>query len=136
MKYFYYAGCSLEGTAAEYDTSTRAVLRELGAELMEIEDWSCCGASAAESASYLLSMVLPARNIALASRTGVEADFGVRSQRLTEVADLFVLHTLIGHTLKHLARWVRPQKVSTPLYLLPASARIERQPLGLSLIHI
>lgn len=77
MKYFYYAGCSLEGTAAEYDTSTRAVLRELGAELMEIEDWSCCGASAAESASYLLSMVLPARNIALASRTGIEADFVV-----------------------------------------------------------
>ena len=60
----------------------------------------------------------------------VEADFGVRSQRLTEVADMFVLHTLISHTLKHLARWSRPQKVSTPLYLLPASARIERQPLG------
>ena len=60
----------------------------------------------------------------------VEADFGVRSQRLTEVADMFVLHTLISHTLKHLARWSRPQKVRTPLYLLPASARIERQPLG------
>ena len=60
----------------------------------------------------------------------VEADFGVRSPRLTEVADMFVLHTLIAHTLKHLARWMRPQKVRTPLYLLPASARIERQPLG------
>ena len=33
----------------------------------------------------------------------VEADFGVRSQRLTEVADMFVLRTLISHTLKHLA---------------------------------
>ena len=60
----------------------------------------------------------------------IEADFGVRSKRLTEVADLLVLHALIGHTLKHLARWSRPQKVRTPLYLLPASARIERQPLG------
>ena len=60
----------------------------------------------------------------------VEADFGVRSRRLTEVADMFVLHALIAHTLKHLARWSKPQKVSTPLYLLPASARIERQPLG------
>lgn len=60
----------------------------------------------------------------------IEADFGVRSKRLTEVADLFVLHTLIAHTLKNLARWSRPKKVRTPLYLLPASARIERQPLG------
>ncbi len=60
----------------------------------------------------------------------IEADFGVRSKRLTEVADMFVLHALIAHTLKHLARWSRPQKVRTPLYLLPAKARIERQPLG------
>ena len=47
----------------------------------------------------------------------VEADFGVRSQRLTEVADMFVLRTLISHTLKHLNRWSRPQKVRTPIYL-------------------
>lgn len=60
----------------------------------------------------------------------VEADFGVRSQRLTEVADLFVLRTLISHTLKNLNRWSRATKVRTPLYMLPASARIERQPLG------
>jgi coniferyl-aldehyde dehydrogenase len=60
----------------------------------------------------------------------VEADFGVRSQRLTEVADMFVLRTLISHTLKHLNRWSRPQKVRTPLYLQPASAMIQRQPLG------
>ena len=60
----------------------------------------------------------------------VEADFGVRSQRLTEVADMFVLRTLLSHTLKHLNRWSRPQKVRTPLYLQPASAMIQRQPLG------
>ncbi len=60
----------------------------------------------------------------------VEADFGVRSQRLTEVADMFVLRTLISHTLKHLNRWSRPQKVRTPIYLQPASAMIQRQPLG------
>ncbi|MDY0106837.1 MAG: aldehyde dehydrogenase family protein, partial [Giesbergeria sp.] len=60
----------------------------------------------------------------------VQADFGVRSPRLTEIADMFVLRTLIGHTLRHLGRWVRPQKVRTPLYLQPASAMIQRQPLG------
>jgi heterodisulfide reductase subunit B len=74
MKYFYYPGCSLEGTAAEYDVSTRAVMHALGAELVELEDWTCCGASASDSQSYLLSMVLPARNLALAERTGMGAD--------------------------------------------------------------
>ena len=75
MKYFYYPGCSLEGTAIEYDASTRAVMRALGVELLEVEDWTCCGASAVDTASYLLAMVLPARNLALAERTEVNADF-------------------------------------------------------------
>ena len=68
MKYHYYPGCSLEGTAREYDLSTRAVMGSMGAQLMEIEDWTCCGASAAESISYLLSMALPARNLAIAEK--------------------------------------------------------------------
>jgi len=68
MKYHYYPGCSLEGTAREYDLSTRAVMGSMGAQLMEIEDWSCCGAGAAESISYLLSLALPARNLAIAEK--------------------------------------------------------------------
>jgi heterodisulfide reductase subunit B2 len=75
MKYFYYPGCSLEGTASEYDTSTRAVMRTLGVDLIELEDWTCCGASAGDAVSYLLAMVLPARNLALAERTSIDADF-------------------------------------------------------------
>lgn len=74
MKLFYYPGCSLEGTAAEYDASTRAVMAALGIELIEVDDWTCCGASAGEAVSHLLSMVLPARNLALAERTGIDAD--------------------------------------------------------------
>jgi heterodisulfide reductase subunit B len=74
MKYFYYPGCSLEGTAQEYDASTQALMRALGVELLQIEDWTCCGASAGDAISYLLSMVLPARNLALAEKTGIEAD--------------------------------------------------------------
>ncbi len=66
MKYLYYPGCSLEATAAEYDRSTRALFEALGAELVEIPGWTCCGASAAEAVSDLLSVVLPARSLALA----------------------------------------------------------------------
>jgi len=68
MKYQYYPGCSLEGTALEYNISTQALMKAVGAELSEIDDWTCCGASAAESISYLLSLALPARNLALAEK--------------------------------------------------------------------
>jgi heterodisulfide reductase subunit B len=70
MKYLYYPGCSLEGSAREYDLSTRAFLTAIGAELVEIEDWTCCGASAAEAVSQNLALALPARNLALAEKMG------------------------------------------------------------------
>ena len=60
----------------------------------------------------------------------VQADFGVRSPQLTEIADLFVLRTLLAGLLKNLARWMKPVRVRTPLYLLPARALVLRQPLG------
>ncbi|MFI5446435.1 coniferyl aldehyde dehydrogenase [Polaromonas sp. UC242_47] len=60
----------------------------------------------------------------------VQADFGVRSPQLTEIADLFVLRTLLSHTLKALPKWMKPVKVSTPLYLQPSYAYLQRQPLG------
>ena len=68
MKYSYMPGCSLLSTARGYDTSARAVVRELGSELVELEDWNCCGANAVESVSYLLSVALPARNLAIAEQ--------------------------------------------------------------------
>jgi heterodisulfide reductase subunit B len=68
MRYLYYPGCSLEGTAREYNTATRALMHAMGHELDDIEDWTCCGASAAEGASTLLALALPAHNLALAER--------------------------------------------------------------------
>jgi len=66
MKYLYYPGCSLEGTALEYNSSTRAFMQELEVDLLELKDWTCCGASAAEATSYLLSLALPAYILAMA----------------------------------------------------------------------
>jgi heterodisulfide reductase subunit B len=68
MTYLYYPGCSLEGTSVEYDISTRLLLETMDVHLAEIEDWNCCGASAAESCSTLLSHVLCARTLALAEK--------------------------------------------------------------------
>ncbi len=74
MKYLYYPGCSLKGTAREYNISTISLMNTLGAELFEIENYSCCGASAAESVSDLLSYVLPARNLAIAEKMNSESE--------------------------------------------------------------
>ena len=68
MRYAYYPGCSLTESAVEFDVSTRAVMARLGAELDEIPDWTCCGASAAEPVSKLLGYALPARNLAIAEK--------------------------------------------------------------------
>ncbi len=69
MKYIYYPGCSLEGTAREYDISTRKLMQAMGVDLLELEDWTCCGASAVAPTGFLLSLALPARNLALAEKT-------------------------------------------------------------------
>ncbi len=60
----------------------------------------------------------------------VQADFGVRSPRLTEIADFFVLRALLGDLEKHSSAWMKPRRVRTPIYLQPASGHIQRQPLG------
>lgn len=68
MKVSYYPGCSLHGTAKEYDQSVRVVSRTLGIELEEIEDWSCCGASSAHNTNFKLSIALPARDLIAADK--------------------------------------------------------------------
>ena len=43
-RYAYYPGCTLEGTACEYDVSTRLSCQDMGVDLAELEGWTCCGA--------------------------------------------------------------------------------------------
>ncbi len=72
MKVSYYPGCSLEGTAKEYNESTQAVCKALGIELKELEDWNCCGATSAHSTNDFLSVALPARNLNIAEKSGLD----------------------------------------------------------------
>jgi heterodisulfide reductase subunit B len=66
MRYAYYPGCSLEKNAAAYDQSFKAVLDILSQELVEIDDWNCCGATEYFSLNQLAAYALVARNLALA----------------------------------------------------------------------
>ena len=59
MKYLYYPGCSLKGTAREYDESFQAIAPILGIEFDEMEEWVCCGATVAKSVDERLAAKLP-----------------------------------------------------------------------------
>jgi heterodisulfide reductase subunit B len=69
--YAYYPGCTLHSTAKEYDVSARAVCKQLGIELQELDGWTCCGASSAHTTNETLAITLPARDLRSAEAKGL-----------------------------------------------------------------
>ena len=63
----YYPGCALEGTGHAYDRSTRAVGKELGLDLVEVENWNCCGAMEVKNIDPKLQTYLSSRVMSIAS---------------------------------------------------------------------
>lgn len=73
MKYYaYYPGCSSDATAAGLGISAQAIAKPLDIELIELEDWNCCGSTPYGSLDELESIALVARNLALAEKTGLD----------------------------------------------------------------
>jgi len=67
----FYPGCSLKGSSREYAESVIAVAKAFDIRLEEINDWNCCGATAAHNMNKELSLALPARILSLAERQGL-----------------------------------------------------------------
>jgi heterodisulfide reductase subunit B len=74
LKYYtYFPGCSSsEGGAKAYGWSTRAVSKVLDIELVDLDDWNCCGSTPYSSVEELASFCLSARNLALAEKRGFD----------------------------------------------------------------
>ncbi|NOZ77095.1 MAG: heterodisulfide reductase subunit B [Euryarchaeota archaeon] len=147
LRYAYFPGCSLEASAREYDMATREVFNALDVELVDI-DWNCCGATAASSTDHLLGLALPARNLALAEKEGLDItspcpecymktwmagdaarsspDTGRKIREALGAAGLeYKGGIAVKHILEILARDVGPEaireKVKTPLHGLKAA---------------
>lgn len=75
MKLGYYPGCALEGSSIDYSNAITRVFTELGVTLEPVQDWNCCGASAAHSTNHKLSIALPYRNLAIAKEQGLTEIF-------------------------------------------------------------
>ncbi|HEY93002.1 MAG TPA: disulfide reductase [Dehalococcoidia bacterium] len=73
MKYYcYFPGCSAEATAVGLGVSVQAIAKSLDIELIELEDWTCCGSTPYGSLDKLESILIAARNLALAEKTGLD----------------------------------------------------------------
>jgi heterodisulfide reductase subunit B len=72
MKYAYYPGCSAESTARDQYMSVIEVARSLGIELIEPKGWTCCGSTPAHHTDKLLSIALPAANLLMTQKMGLD----------------------------------------------------------------
>jgi len=72
MKYAYYPGCSAHSTARDMHESAIAVAGALGIDLVELEGWTCCGATAAHQTDRVLAASLPAANLLKVQDMGLE----------------------------------------------------------------
>jgi phosphonate transport system substrate-binding protein len=66
IDFSYFPGCSLATTAAESNQSMIKSARILGLNLIELEDWNCCGSSSASTLCKNLALAMAARNLSLA----------------------------------------------------------------------
>lgn len=94
MKFSYYPGCSADGSGIEYGMSMERTAKILGFELQELEDWNCCGATSGHNTDKLLSLALPARNLALAEKTGL-------NMMVAPCAACYSRHRNAEHTVQH-----------------------------------
>lgn len=61
MKLHYYPGCTLKEKTTNLDDSTRASMEILGYELIEPENWTCCGAEFPLTEEKIVGLTAPAR---------------------------------------------------------------------------
>jgi heterodisulfide reductase subunit B len=72
MKTGIYPGCSLTGSARDYNESVFALAEAFDIAFSQIPDWNCCGATAAHNLNKELSLALPGRILALAEQEGMD----------------------------------------------------------------
>lgn len=67
-------------------------------------------------------------------KTALNEDFGGRSEHETVLADIIPTIGSIDHTIRHLRKWMRPQRRQVALHFAPAKNRIVLHPKGIVLI--
>ncbi len=98
MKYYsYFPGCSAEATASPLGLSVLPVAKALDMDLVELEDWNCCGSTPYWSVDKLEAACMAARNLALAEKRGFDL--------VTPCSNCFVILHSTNAYLKELPRF-------------------------------
>lgn len=71
MRYALYLGCTAPVRAMNYELATRNTASRLGIELIDINDFGCCGFPL-KSVHHETALLLSARNLALAEEQGLD----------------------------------------------------------------
>lgn len=72
MKYAYFPGCVALDSCKELDVATREVAKDLGIELVELKEASCCGAGNLQEKNPEAALVLNARTLGIAQEKGLD----------------------------------------------------------------
>lgn len=94
MKFAYYPGCASEGSGIEYHMSMERTAHIMDFKMEELEDWNCCGATSGHNTDRLLSVALPARNLAIAEKSGL-------NMIISPCAACYSRHRYAEHTIQH-----------------------------------
>jgi len=78
-KVHYYPGCTLKEKTTNLDNSTYAAMKILGYELVEPENWSCCGAEFPLTEEKIIGLAAPARILRQVEIEGGDTIFTVCS---------------------------------------------------------
>ena len=68
--YLIFLGCAVPYRVSSYEISSRKVLAKLGVELVEMPEFNCCGLPL-DPVSHETMLILAARNLAVAEKTGL-----------------------------------------------------------------
>lgn len=73
MKVGYYPGCTLKGKAKALDETTQYAVGLLGAELVEIPDWTCCGGTTPLTETKIANLIAQTRLLSKTRDAGYDA---------------------------------------------------------------
>jgi heterodisulfide reductase subunit B len=71
MKYAFFLGCTIPARSRQYEISTRKVAKAFDIDLVDIEDFSCCGFPV-KAVNQDTAMLMAARNLVLAEEKGLD----------------------------------------------------------------
>ena len=122
MRYAFYPGCSMHASGRDYLESFMAISGFFGIDFEKIKEWTCCAPIAAHGVSRLLSIAIPAKNLAEVEKEGKNevvvpcaacySRFKVASYEISNDKEIAMkVNDCIGYNFKNTVRILHPLEI-------------------------